>query len=55
MPTYEYVCNDCKKEFTAYLSLKEYESSPVIPCPHCKSPNVNRKIAGFYAKTDSKS
>lgn len=55
MPTYDYVCNNCNKEFVVFLSLKEYESSPHVTCPNCKSTNVERKITEFYAKTASKS
>lgn len=54
MPNYDYVCNNCKKDFTLFLSLKEYESSPQVNCPNCKSTNVERKIGEFYAKTASK-
>jgi putative FmdB family regulatory protein len=55
MPMYDYVCNNCKKDFTVFLTLKEYESSPQVNCPECKSADVERKIAEFYAKTSSKS
>lgn len=55
MPMYDYVCNSCKKEFTVFLSLKEYSSSPQVTCPECKSTIVERKIAEFYAITASKS
>ena len=27
MPAYEYVCKDCKHEFTVFLSIKEFEAS----------------------------
>lgn len=55
MPAYEYICRDCKKDFMVFLSIKEYDSSPKIKCPHCESDNVERKITGFYAKTSKKS
>jgi putative FmdB family regulatory protein len=55
MPAYEYACNDCSKEFTVFLSLKEYEEKPKIKCPHCQSDNVRKKFVGFYAKTSKKS
>jgi putative FmdB family regulatory protein len=55
MPAYEYVCKDCGKEFTVYLSMKEYESHPTIKCPHCISDNVERTISDFFAKTSKKS
>jgi putative FmdB family regulatory protein len=55
MPAYEYVCNDCARSFTIYLSLKEYEEKPKVKCPNCESSNVKRKITVFFAKTSKKS
>lgn len=55
MPAYEYVCNDCKKEFTVFLSIKEFESKPKIICPHCQSDNAAKKLTSFFAKTSKKS
>jgi putative FmdB family regulatory protein len=55
MPAYEYACKDCEKEFTVYLSMKEYESHPTITCPHCKSDHIERKLSSFFAKTSKKS
>ncbi len=55
MPAYEYVCNDCKIEFTVFLSLSELVSNPRIKCPHCGSDNTHKMISGFYAKTAKKS
>ena len=55
MPAYEYACKDCEKEFTVYLSIKDYESHPKIKCPHCNSDHVKRKLTSFFAKTSKKS
>jgi len=56
MPAYEYVCKECGKEFTVFLSIKEYEANPKIRCPHCDSNRGGvRKITGFFAKTSKKS
>jgi len=55
MPAYEYVCNDCKKEFTVFLSIKEFEAKPKIICPHCQSDNAVKKLTTFFAKTSKKS
>lgn len=54
MPAYDYVCNNCKKKFTLFLSLKDYESSRETHCPNCQSTEVERKITEFFAKTESK-
>jgi putative FmdB family regulatory protein len=55
MPAYEYTCKDCKKEFTVFLSIKEFEAIPKIKCPHCQSDNITRKLATFFTKTSKKS
>lgn len=55
MPAYEYTCNDCKKEFTVFLSIKEFEAKPKVNCPNCQSDNVARKLTSFFTKTSKKS
>ncbi|MBI5100052.1 MAG: zinc ribbon domain-containing protein [Nitrospirae bacterium] len=55
MPAYEYVCKDCLKDFTIFLSLKEYDEKSKIECVHCGSDKVQRKFTGFFAKTAKKS
>lgn len=55
MPAYEYICKDCKKEFTLFLSIKEFETRPKINCPNCQSDNVAKKFTSFFAKTSKKS
>jgi putative FmdB family regulatory protein len=55
MPAYEYVCKDCGKEFTVYLSLKEFEAHPSIKCSQCGSKKAERVYSGFFAKTSKKS
>lgn len=55
MPAYEFVCRDCNREFTVFLSIKEYDAKPKIRCPHCEGDNVVRKLTAFFAKTSKKS
>jgi putative FmdB family regulatory protein len=55
MPAYEYNCKDCIKEFTVFLSIREFEAKPKIKCPHCESDNVQKKLTGFFTKTSKKS
>ena len=55
MPAYEYECLDCGKEFSVFLSLKEFDAAPKIVCPHCGSDHVRRKMGTFFAKTSKKS
>ena len=43
MPTYDYICADCRKRFDVFLSYKEYGVKPVA-CLHCGSANVRRRV-----------
>ena len=55
MPEYVYTCNKCKKDFSVFLSLKEFEKKQEIKCSHCGNDNIQRKYTSFFAKTNSKS
>jgi putative FmdB family regulatory protein len=54
MPFYEFACQDCSKQFSLVLSVKERESGRVT-CPGCGSTNVTALISSFTAKTSKKS
>jgi putative FmdB family regulatory protein len=54
MPTYEYHCEACKKEFSLIQSFSEHEKGKVT-CPKCKSKKVKQLISLFTAKTSRKS
>ena len=43
MPTYDYICLDCRRRFDIFLSYKDYGTRPVS-CSHCKSANVRRNV-----------
>lgn len=43
MPTYDYVCLNCRKRFDVFMSYAEYGKRLVI-CPRCQSTNVRRRI-----------
>ena len=43
MPTYDYICLDCRKRFDVFLSYKDYGVLPVA-CSHCNSANVRRRV-----------
>lgn len=52
MPTYQYICNQCKKRFEVYLTYKEYDQAQVR-CPACHSENVQRRIGRIrFARTE---
>lgn len=55
MPSYEYTCNKCKKDFIVYLAVKELDKKPKIECEYCKGTNVTKKMTSFFAKTTKKS
>ena len=54
MPSYEYLCKDCKKTFTVIMTLEEYEKGRVA-CPKCKGKKIEQKAAAFFAVTSKKS
>jgi putative FmdB family regulatory protein len=54
MPTYEYRCEACKKEFALIQSFKEHEKAKVT-CPKCKGKKVKQLISLFTTKTSRKS
>ena len=53
MPLYEYECHNCKKIFTAVLSLREHERKETV-CPGCGSKEVEQLMSAFVAHTASK-
>jgi putative FmdB family regulatory protein len=54
MPTYDFVCEKCKKSFSLVISIAEYEKGGFF-CPKCKGGEVKRKISPFQVKTTRKS
>ena len=54
MPSYDYRCTKCKKEFTAILSIGEHEAAK-IKCPKCGEKKVEQLITAFQTKTSKKS
>jgi putative FmdB family regulatory protein len=54
MPVYDYLCNDCHKEFETVLTLDEHDHQD-IKCPRCGSKNVDQEAAAFFAVTSKKS
>lgn len=43
MPTYDFICNDCKQRFDVFLTFAEYGKKKVT-CTYCKSKNVRRRM-----------
>lgn len=53
MPTYEFHCNACGKDFTNILSVSE-RTSRTITCPACGSKDVEQKYTSISVKTGKK-
>lgn len=58
MPTYTFVCEDCKTKFELFYTIKEYKEKPL--CVNCKSKNTSRSyqddlsgMVGSVIKADS--
>jgi putative FmdB family regulatory protein len=43
MPTYDFICLDCKKSFDLFIPYSAYGTKPA-PCSHCGSENTRRRI-----------
>ncbi len=43
MPTYEYLCDNCGKQFDAFQSIK---ADPLKKCPQCGKNTLRRLISG---------
>ncbi len=54
MPSYEYVCKECKKSFTLILTMSEHDKKRVA-CPKCKSRKVEQQYGSFFTVTSKKS
>jgi len=54
MPSYEFICEKCKKAFTLIISISEYEKKK-FRCPKCKSTRVKQQITPFQVVTSKKS
>lgn len=54
MPTYEYHCRKCDKDFSLSFRLSEYDQKKV-KCPKCDSTQVERLPSMVSVKTSRKS
>jgi putative FmdB family regulatory protein len=50
MPTYEYLCKDCRDLFEKTLTSAAHDRE-LIACPSCGSKNVEQEFTAFYAIT----
>jgi len=54
MPTYEFLCTQCQKEFSVTMTIKEREEKPPV-CPACGATALEPLLGSFFAKTSRKS
>ena len=54
MPTYEFLCAKCQKEFSVTVTIREREKKKPV-CPTCGSTDLESLMGGFFAKTSKKS
>ena len=54
MPTYEYLCGDCKHKFILIMSISEHDKKKVV-CSKCRKKNVKQQISTFQTQTGKKS
>ena len=54
MPTYEFMCEACKKSFEVVLTAAE-RAAGSVHCPTCGGAKVAPRMAMFTAKTSRKS
>lgn len=52
MPNYAYLCDNCKFEFTANLSVANRHDPTLFPCTECNEYMIRKQIgcAGFVLK-----
>jgi putative FmdB family regulatory protein len=54
MPTYEFMCESCRKSFEVALTVAD-RAAANVQCPTCGSGEVTPRMAIFTAKTSRKS
>lgn len=54
MPTYEFYCEKCKKNFSLVISISDYEKKK-YKCPKCKTKKLRQQITSFQIVTSKKS
>jgi len=54
MPTYEFVCDNCKHAFSLFMKISAHEKKK-FSCPKCKSKKVKQQVTAFQTTTSKKS
>jgi putative FmdB family regulatory protein len=54
MPVYEYHCDNCRREITVTLPIREHDKS-VPACPQCGGRDLQPLVSTFFSQTSRKS
>lgn len=49
MPTYEFTCNKCKKNFETFTSISKKKQ---VTCPQCGSKDIQQVFGAFFVGGD---
>lgn len=52
MPIYEYECRSCHSEFEHFVRPSSSEPAADPQCPHCQSPDLERKRSAFAVNSE---
>jgi len=55
MPSYDFVCQDCKSPYEIRISMSAYSEGEGRQCPECKSNNVERTFTAVNVIAGSRS
>jgi putative FmdB family regulatory protein len=54
MPTYEYICEGCRHEWSTVMTMNQHLKNIKPVCPKCRSKKVHQKVSSFAAVTSKK-
>ncbi|WP_173202024.1 FmdB family zinc ribbon protein [Geobacter sp. SVR] len=54
MPTYDYRCQQCGRNFSVTMHIAEHDQQRMT-CPDCKGVSIVQQYSTFFARTSKKS
>ncbi len=54
MPTYQYECEKCRKNFDVHETIGEHAQQRAHPCPRCGNRRTNQQITTIHVQTGRK-
>jgi putative FmdB family regulatory protein len=55
MPLYEYYCEQCQREVTIPMSMRQHEDAGAAACPDCGSTGLRPQLGTVFTQTSRKS